>query len=311
MVMNGRYKKIVRIGEGSYGDVFKCIDYLPASEPRRLPEETAKLVHAVQNGDVAIDNDDFEDNFHDQFKDNDKYIKEETKKAEPEEGKEHFVAIKKTKWRRSDYLKHSFNFSTYKEIIHLQELKHENIVELIDIFYKNKNIYAVLEYMVGDLYQLIHKDKASLNPSQVKCIMHQVLTGLQFMHSNKLMHRDLKPGNLLIAKDGTIKYSDFGLARYYDKEELKGKENDSAQLTRNVCTRYYRAPEILYGSYDYSFSVDIWSTGCIMGELVLGDFLFKGENEIDQLNKIFEILGNAVEENWPGVSELPNYLEFD
>mmetsp|Transcript_5676 Transcript_5676/g.4890 ORF Transcript_5676/g.4890 Transcript_5676/m.4890 type:complete len:114 (+) Transcript_5676:499-840(+) len=100
-------------------------------------------------------------------------------------------------------------------------------------------------------------------------------------------------------------------ARYYDKEELKGKENDSAQLTRNVCTRYYRAPEILYGSYDYSFSVDIWSTGCIMGELVLGDFLFKGENEIDQLNKIFEILGNAVEENWPGVSELPNYLEFD
>jgi cyclin-dependent kinase 7 len=140
--------------------------------------------------------------------------------------------------------------------------------------------------------------------------MHQVLSGLKFMHDNKLMHRDLKPGNLLISSEGIIKYSDFGLARYYDKEELKNKENDSALLTRNVCTRYYRPPEILYGSYDYSLSVDIWSAGCILGEIVLGDYLFKGENEIDQLNKIFSVVGNAVEDNWPGVGELPNYIEF-
>ena len=234
MLTNGRYKKVGRIGEGSYGDVFKCIDYFPNSEPRRLPEETAKLVHAVQNGDVATDNDDFEDNFHDQFKENDKYLSEEKKKAEFEEGKETFVAIKKTKWRRMDYLKHSFNFSTYKEIIHLQELKHDNIIQLLDIFFKDKNIYVVLEYMVGDLYQFIHKDKASLSPAQVKNIMLQTLTGLQFMHNKGLMHRDLKPGNLLMSQEGVIKYSDFGLARYYNKEELKDKENDSAQLTRNV-----------------------------------------------------------------------------
>lgn len=141
--------------------------------------------------------------------------------------------------------------------------------------------------------------------------MHQILTGLKYMHDKKLMHRDLKPGNLLISSDGIIKYSDFGLARYYDKEELKDKDNELAQLTRNVCTRYYRPPEVLYGTYEYDFNVDLWSAGCIMGEMALGEVLFKGENEIDQLTKIFSICGNANEQTWPGVSELPNYIEFE
>lgn len=238
-------------------------------------------------------------------------MNEDYKAIEVEPGKEHYVAIKKTKMKRTDYLKHSFNFSAYKEIMYLQQMKHENIVDLVDIFYKDKNIYVVLEYMVGDLYQLIHKEKASLKPEHVKCIMHQILTGLKFMHDNKIMHRDLKPGNLLISNQGVIKYSDFGLARHFDKEELQNKDTDSAQLTRNVCTRYYRPPEVLYGSYNYDFNLDIWSAGCIMGELALGNFLFKGENEIDQLTKIFSILGNAVEDTWPGVSDLPNYIEFE
>jgi serine/threonine protein kinase len=167
MLINGRYKKVGRIGEGSYGDVYKCVDYYPGSEPRRLPEKTIELIKAVQNGDIATDSDDFENNFHDQFTENEKFMNLEAKQA-PEEGSEHFIAIKKTKMRSTDYLKHSFNFSTYKEIFHLQELKHENIVKLIDMFFKDKSIYVVLEYMVGDLYQLIHKDKITLNPSQVK-----------------------------------------------------------------------------------------------------------------------------------------------
>lgn len=311
MLLNGRYKKVGRIGEGSYGDVYKCIDYLPEAEGRKLPESTVQLIKSVASGYADISNDEYDDNLNDQFVDNDKYLKEEHKATELEEDKQHYVAIKKTKMRRMDYLKHSFNFSTFKEIVYLQELAHENIVKLIDIFYKDKSIYVVLEYMVGDLYQLIHKTKAQLLPEHVKWIMHQILNGLKFMHGHKLMHRDLKPGNLLISNEGIIKYSDFGLARYYDKEELKGKDTESAKLTRNVATRYYRPPEVLYGTYNYDFNIDIWSAGCIMGELVLGDFLFKGENEIDQLTKIFSTLGNAVEDNWPGVSDLPNYIEFD
>lgn len=168
MAMNGRYKKIGRIGEGSYGDVFKCIDYFPDSDPRKLPLKTAELVKAVQYGEVSTQEDDFEDNFHDQFTENDKYQSEEYKIQPVEEGKEHFVAIKKTKMRRIDYLKHSFNFSTYKEIVLLEELLHENIIKPIDIFYKDKAIYVVMEYMVGDLYQLLHQDKVVLKPEQIK-----------------------------------------------------------------------------------------------------------------------------------------------
>ena len=83
-----------------------------------------------------------------------------------------------------------------------------------------------------------------------------------------------------------------------------------APYTRNVVTRFYRAPEILYGSTSYDQSVDIWSLGCIFGEMAKGDFMFRGEGEIDQLSKIFEVVGNATEDVWEGVSELPNYMEF-
>jgi len=284
---------------------------LPDQPPRTLPSETCKLVKDVQYGLISTDTDDFEENFQNQFKENDKYLKEEVKIDSVEEGKESYVAIKKSKWRRMDYLKHSFNFSTFKEISFLQELEHPNIVKIRDIFFKDISIYVVLEYMVGDLHQLVHKDKASLSPSHVKYIMKEILTGLQFMHDKNIMHRDLKPGNLLISDKGEIRYADFGIARYYEREMLHDKETDSAQLTRNVCTRYYKPPEILYGANEYDFSVDIWGVGCIMAEITLGRHLFQGENELDQLNKIFSTLGNAVEDNWPGVSELPNYIEYD
>ena len=162
--------------------------------------------------------------------------------------------------------------------------------------------------MVGDLTE---RPETSYTDSEIKCIIHQILTGLKYMHNQKMLHRDLKPGNLLVSDQGEIKYSDFGLARYYDKEEVKDPSDEDARLTRNVCTRYYRPPEVLYGSYEYDFSVDIWSAGCILGELAKNEFLFKGENEIDQLGKIFSILGNANEETWPGVQSLPNFIEFE
>ena len=169
-------------------------------------------------------------------------------------------------------------------------------------------IYVVLEYMVGDLG--VHPTTL-YTESQVKCIMHQTLKGLKYMHDQQMIHRDVKPGNLLISSQGVVKYSDFGLARFYDKDEVKDTEDEDARLTRNVCTRYYRPPEVLYGSYQYDSSIDIWAAGCVLAELALNEFLFKGENEIDQLSKIFTTLGNANADTWPGVENLPNYIEFE
>lgn len=134
--------------------------------------------------------------------------------------------------------------------------------------------------------------------------MIQILNGLKYMHDQDLIHRDVKPGNLLMNKHGQVKFADFGLARSIS--DIEGKA-----LTRNVVTRFYRPPEILYGASKYDKSIDIWGVGCILGELVHRDFMFRADGEIDQLNKIFSLLGNATEDVWPGVTELPNYLEFE
>lgn len=121
------------------------------------------------------------------------------------------------------------------------------------------------------------------------------------------MHWDLKPGNMLFGSDGVLRVIDFGLTWQFEYPE----GTKLAPWTRNVVTRLYRAPEILYGSHSYTQSVDIWSAGCVMAEMVLKDFLFRGDGEIDQLTKIFKTLGNGNEQTWPGVSSLPNYMEFE
>ena len=222
-----------------------------------------------------------------------------------EETKEmHWVAVKKMKLRRMDYLKQGVHFTTLREIKFLQELSHPNIIKLLDIFYKNNTTFLVLEYMKTDLYDLIYdKENIMLTDAHIKCIMQQILEGLAYLHQNFILHRDIKPGNLLINDKGEIKYADFGLTRHY------GSPNERP-LSKNVVTRYYRAPELLYGSQYYGPAIDMWSVGCILGELLIRNILFRGDSEIDQLARIFSVLGNATEENWKGVSELPNYIEF-
>ena len=126
-----------------------------------------------------------------------------------------------------------------------------------------------------------------------------MLKGVDYCHSHRIMHRDLKPQNLLIDKNNRMKLADFGLARAYG---LPMKT-----YTHEVITLWYRPPEILLGQKQYSLSVDIWSAGCIFFEMAYGNSLFQGESEIDQLFKIFSIMGSPNEENWPGVSKLPDY----
>jgi cell division protein kinase 4 len=132
--------------------------------------------------------------------------------------------------------------------------------------------------------------------------MHQILSGVDFLHSNRIFHRDLKPQNILITKDGRVKLADFGLARIYEQTQI---------LTSVVVTLWYRAPEVLLQA-NYASSVDIWSCGCIFAELFLRSPLFCGRSESDQLSKIFSVIGSPKESEWPPEVSLPcrNFAGF-
>jgi len=131
--------------------------------------------------------------------------------------------------------------------------------------------------------------------------MHQLLKGVCYCHTRRILHRDLKPQNLLIDTEGVLKIADFGLARAFGVP--------LRQYTHEVVTLWYRAPEILLGSRHYATAMDIWSVGCIFAELVTRKPFFAGDSEIDQLFHIFRILGTPNEEMWPGVTSLTDFKQ--
>ena len=132
--------------------------------------------------------------------------------------------------------------------------------------------------------------------------MFQILTGLAEIHNNGILHRDLAPSNILINKKGVIKIADFGLSRFI--------ASPGREMTKGVVTKYYRAPEIFFMATYYSFSLDIWSAGCILAEMLLGQILFQGKDEIDILTKIFTLLGVPNDNNWPDAKQLERYMVF-
>lgn len=155
----------------------------------------------------------------------------------------------------------------------------------------------VFEYSNFDLRKLLLTRK--LTEDECLNFLQQILNGLLFCHSNRIIHRDLKPQNILIDDKGNLKIADFGLARSFTVP--------FPELTHEVVTLWYRAPEILLGQVIYTPSVDIWSVGCIYAEMLLGRPLFEGDCEIGQLFKIFQVLGTPNESIWPGVTSLPEY----
>lgn len=157
--------------------------------------------------------------------------------------------------------------------------------------------------METDLAEVIQDSDIILTASDIKAYMKMLLEGVKFLHENWVIHRDLKPGNLLISNKGDLKIGDFGGARNYGTPDRK--------FTPQSITRHYRAPELLYGSDLYGPSVDIWSIGCIFAELMLRVPYFAGDNELDQLGKIFSALGTPTEEKWPGMKSLPKYIEYE
>lgn len=212
------------------------------------------------------------------------------------------VAIKKIK-KQKEYTE-GLAPDAVRELKHLQELHHPNIISLLSVFSsKDQNLNLVLEYLpLGDLEELIRDDKGiHYGTSDVKAWMGMLTRAVWFCHENAVLHRDIKPNNLLIADDGEVKLADFGLARSFS--------DPYSQMTSNVITRWYRPPELLYGAKHYSGAVDVWSVGLVMAEMILRVPYLPGNSEIHQLQLICQAIGTPSEDNWPGVTKMPGYVK--
>jgi len=186
-----------------------------------------------------------------------------------------------------------------REISLLKELNHPNIVRLVNVLLVENKLYVVFEFLDKDLRKYSDIVKKNMHKMLIKSYLYQLLKGICFCHQHRVLHRDLKPQNLLIDRKGNLKIGDFGLARAVGIP--------LRTYTHEVVTLWYRAPEILLGGRQYSTPVDVWSIGCIFAEMVTCSPLFPGDSEIDQLFKIFRCLGTPTEETWPGVS---NFKDF-
>ncbi|KAK8525927.1 hypothetical protein V6N13_017007 [Hibiscus sabdariffa] len=209
------------------------------------------------------------------------------------------VAIKKIRLGKQ---KEGVNFTALREIKLLKELKDPNIIELTDAFPLKGNLHLVFEFMETDLEAVIRDRNIFLSPADIKSYIQMTLKGLAFCHRKWVLHRDMKPNNLLIGTNGQLKLADFGLARLFGSPDRR--------FTHQVFARWYRAPELLFGAKQYASGVDVWAAACIFAELLLRRPFLPGTSDIDQLGKIFAAFGTPTSSHWPDMVYLPDYVEY-
>eukprot|EP00941_MAST-03F_sp_MAST-3F-sp1_P005162 g5162.t1 len=233
------------------------------------------------------------------------------------------VALKKIRVNTAPGAERSVTSTALRELQalkHLSEPGHPNVVKLFDSFADGSCICMVLEYCETDLQKLIqwHRgcedDKRLYNEKFAirtrKQIIRSLLRAVLYLHTCSLLHRDIKPSNILITSNGVVKLADFGLTRVHvemegdEKKEKKSKLNYSHQ----VASRWYRPPELLFGARQYGQSADMWSVGCIFAEILSLSPAFPGENDIDQIHKVIQVLGSPnIESDWPEATLLPDF----
>ncbi|KTW28738.1 uncharacterized protein T551_02588 [Pneumocystis jirovecii RU7] len=192
--------------------------------------------------------------------------------------------------------------TTLREISILRSLKHKNIISVLEVAVGKAldDIYMVEEYCEQDMASIMDAVSIKYTQSEVKCLTKQLLEGVEYLHKQNIIHRDLKMSNLLLNAKGILKIADFGMAREY-------RENG---MTPHVVTIWYRSPELLFGKKNYTSSVDLWSVGCILGELITSVPLLPGQNETEQVQLIANLLGTPNEAIWPEFRKLPLSKHF-
>lgn len=254
------YKRLEKVGEGTYGVVYKALDLRTPLPGNNNPDNNS---------------------------------------SGPDENTHRVVALKKIRLESED---EGVPSTAIREISLLKELNDSNIVRLYDIVYSDSHkLYLVLEFLDMDLkrYMELLPQNQMLSRDIVKKFMLQMVKGIEHCHSHRILHRDLKPQNLLIDKIGNLKIGDFGLARAFGIP--------LRSYTHEVVTLWYRCPEVLLGSKQYSTGIDIWSMGCIFIEMCNRKPIFAGDSEIDQIFKIFQILGTPNDSVWSDVTLLPDF----
>lgn len=220
-------------------------------------------------------------------------------KAEDTLSNNRIVALKKIRLEAED---EGVPSTAIREISLLKEMRDPYVVSLFNIVHStSQKLYLVFEYLDLDLKKYMESipREQGLGPDIVKKFMLQLVKGTRYCHSHRILHRDLKPQNLLIDKEGNLKLADFGLARAFGVP--------LRTYTHEVVTLWYRAPEVLLGARQYSTGVDMWSIGCIFAEMATRQPLFPGDSEIDEIFRIFRLLGTPNEHVWAGVNSLPDF----
>lgn len=233
-------------------------------------------------------------------------------KARDKKNLKRMVAMKKILMENE---KEGFPITALREIRILQLLKHDNVVNLLEICQTRANqfnryrstFYLVFEFCEHDLAGLLSNTKVKFSLGEIKQVIQQMLNGLYYIHSNKILHRDMKAANVLITKTGTLKLADFGLARAFSAQK-NGQPN---RYTNRVVTLWYRPPELLLGDRNYGPPVDLWGAGCIMAEMWTRSPIMQGNSEQQQLTLISQLCGSITPEVWPKVESLDLYNQLE